>query len=159
MSKITELKKIETKAFFGGLPTDIELAKLREAYPETKMKPGDFFPYKDIENLLDLKWKSGRFRSVTTRWRRVVENETNILINTKPGQFFFALNESEKVAQAKKKISEAGKRARRAYVISSRTDRKALTDEEKASLDHLNGVAAKIHASAQIKRSLPIPEI
>ena len=157
--KLVKQQEEESKLFFGGLPTDIEMAKLREAYPESKMSSGDFFPYSDIEKLIELEWKSTRFRSVTNRWRRVVEGETNIFIHPDPGKGFKVLTEPEKLALSGKKFGSAGKIARRSFVIGSRVDRKALSENELTALDHLASGAAKIHAAAQIKRQLELPKI
>jgi len=152
-------KDEDASLFFGGLPTDIELKKLRDAYPESQMKPGDFFSYPEIEKLLDLKWKSSRFGTVTGRWRRVVESETNIFIETDPGKGFKVLSEAEKVALSGKQIRKAGKRFRRSFVIGSRTDRKALKEKDLEKLDHNLGITAKVYAVMQIKTRLALPEI
>ena len=142
----------EVKMFFGGLPTDIEVAKLREAYPEADMEPGDFFPYSDIGKLLGLDWRESRFRTVTLRWRRIVQKETNIVLEPVPGVGIKMLTEAEKIVKAGKKIRSAGAAAKEAFDIGSRVDRKPL-------LDHLLGTAAKMHSAAQIKRKLQLPEM
>ena len=149
----------EGNLFFGGLPTNIELAKLREAYPEGDLKVGDFIPYHEVEKLLGLTWDSSRFKTVTNRWRRVIENETNIFIHPDPGKGFIILSEPEKLSLSGKQIKSAGKKARRSFVINSRVNRKELTDNQKALSDHLSGVAAKMHASSQIKKRLELPQL
>jgi hypothetical protein len=149
----------ENTLFFGGLPTDIELAKLKEAYPATELKVGKIIPYAELEQLLGLDWTSNRFRTVTNRWRRVVEADTNIFIHPDPGYGFKILTESEKLDLSTKKIRTASHAARRAFVVNTRIDRKQLTDDEKAMADHVTQTAAKINASAQLKQRLEMPKL
>jgi len=163
MSKLTKIQKDDEKSgriYFGGLPTDIDLDKLRTQYPEVNMKPGDVMTYEEIEKLLDLSWDSSRFRTVTGRWRRFVEKETNIVIDVVKGKKRFkVLSESEKVELTRKHLRKAGKSARRSYVINSRTDRKRVTEEERKILDHMQQSAAKVHAAAQLKQPVALPEL
>jgi len=149
----------DDKLYFGGLPTDIELNKLKDAYPVNVLTVGHFIPYGEIEMLLGIAWRESRFKTVTNRWRRVVESETNIFLNPDPGEGFRVLSDAEKLALSGKKIGTAGKCARRAFVINSRIDRKQLTDEEKAVSDHFTGVSAKIHAASQIKNQIELPKM
>ena len=164
---LVEKAKIENDAdatlFFGGLPTNIELAKLREAYPEKDMKVGDVILYAEIEKIIGVKRGEARYRSITNRWRRVVESETNLVI--RPGRFidaqyancFVVLSENQKVEYQREELRRSGRAARRSYVIGSRVDRKGLDDNYLAILDHSLKCAAQIHSAAQIRKNIALP--
>lgn len=145
--------------YFGGVPTDIDVKKLRERYEDVTLTPGTLIPYDEVAELLQLPKNNLRFRTVTNRWRRIVENETNIIIGTLPGEAFKVLNESEKVDLSGSKLRSSGRYARRSYVVGSRVDRKALTDDEVRSLDHKLSVSAKVLAAAQLRQNITLPQL
>lgn len=137
--------------FFGGLPTEPDVKKLREMFPESEMKPGKTITYEDVSVIINAPYGSSRFMGVTTQWRKIVEKETNIIIGTKPGEAFVVLSESEKVGLSGDQLRKAGRRARRAWVVSQRIERASLTEEERRRLDHHQGVASNVIASAQLR--------
>lgn len=148
----------DKQLYFGGLPTEPDIKKLREVFPESEMKPGKAIAYEEVSAIIKVPYGSSRFQAVTNQWRKVVEKETNIIIGTKPGEAFVVLSESEKVGLSGDQLRKAGRRARRAWVVSQRIERTALTEEERRRLDHHQGVASNVIASAQLrngKRQLP----
>ena len=139
--------------FFGGIPTDVDVGKLREKYPETDMQYGDVFPYKDVCDLLGLMKEQHRFRTVTWRWRKIIEVETNHIIGADVDmKSFKVLTETEKAELARRKLRSAGNAARRSYVITARVDRKELTAEQCAQLDQTVITSAKMLTAGQMKK-------
>jgi hypothetical protein len=145
--------------FFGGLPTGMDVKRLRERWPDAKMQPGDRMLYSDVEEIIGAKYRSTRFKSVTDQWRKVVERESNIIIGTEAATAFVVLNESEKLDMSGQKLRMAGRAARRSWVVGSRIDRKQLSCEEARRLDHNVSVTAKIISSTQIRKPQIIPEM
>lgn len=137
--------------FFGGLPTEPDVKRLRESFPPDAMRPGQIITYEEVSEIIASPYPSSRFDCVTGRWKRNLEKETNIILGTKPGEAFVVLSEPEKVELAGRRLREGGRKARRAWVVAQRTDRAALSQEQIKALDHQIGVSSKIIASAQLR--------
>ena len=139
--------------FFGGLPTEPDVKKLRAEFPDNELRPGKTISYEDVERVIGVSYGQPRFATVTNQWRKMVEKETNIIIGTKPGEAFVVLSEPEKVGLSGEQLRKAGKRARRAWVIAQRVDRVALSEEERRRLDHHAAVSSGVLAAAQLRDS------
>ncbi len=147
------------KLFFGGLPTEPEVNRIRSAYPDAELTVGQVIPYDNIAAIIGAAYKSNRFRSITNVWRKKVEKETNKIIGTEPGVGFVVLSESQKVNLSGSKLRSAARFARRSYMVASRTDVKQLSEEEARRLTHQINVTAKIIASAQLKTKKQLPDM
>lgn len=145
--------------FFCGIPTDSEIKKLSEMWPESEMKQGDKYTYEDVEIIIGCGKKSSRFFVVTTRWRKIVEEKTGHVIGVDKGEGFKILTESEKLELSRQKLKESGRRARRSIKVLSITNRKQLSESEKADYDHQQLVGAKVVASAQLRRKVGLPAV
>lgn len=147
------------KSFVGGVPTDLDIKKLRDEYPIENMKYGDVIPYSDVEELLQVKKRSYRFQTVTNRWRKTILRETNIIIGTVPSIGFKILNDSEKVNLSGDKLKRAAKSMRTSMIVASKVIIKNITQEEKQRLNWFTDKCAKAHATLQIKSNLELPSI
>jgi hypothetical protein len=152
---------MEGKLFFGGIPTDIEVKALREAYPNDYLKPGMLIDYGDIEKIIGCTRDSNRWRTITDRWRNVVERETGIIIAPDPlkSGAWKVLLEGEKVSLSSGKLRTAGRMARRSYVVASRVDVKQLTDQERTEYDHSVRRSVALLEAARLKAKAVLPEI
>ncbi len=65
-------KSERAKLYFGGLPTEMDVRRLRDAFTP---KVGTGVTYEEIENVIGARYKSGRFDSVTSAWRRGLMRE------------------------------------------------------------------------------------
>jgi len=150
----------EKKAlFFGGVPTDIEVKKLRDTYNEIEMQPGDTFPYDDVSEIIGEPYGSNRFQSITTRWRKIVEANTGKIIGCDEGKSFKVLTEAEKLDLSRLKLKTSGKLGRRSIVVLSRIDKKQLSDAERTVYDHQAKTSANIIAAAQLRRKIELPTL
>ena len=140
-----------SKSYFGGVPTDVDVKKIREEYPESEMKPGQIIPYGEIEKLLNEKKWSNRFKGVTNRWRKLVEHETGMVVGTEAGQGFKILQEAEKVDLSGTKLRSAARLAKRSYQVASRVIANKLTEEERLRLDFYTTKSSKVIAASQVR--------
>ena len=145
--------------YFGGVPMEPDVRKLREQYPEGRMKPGQVMSYDEVEAVLKVPKDSGRFYGVTNKWRKIVEEETGIILGVERGEGFKVLAEGEKVDLSGNKLRMAARAARRSYLIASRVDIKKLTDDDKARLDHYIVNSSKTLAAMQIKSTKLLPDL
>ena len=141
-----------TKLFFGGIPTDIDVKRLRESWPENDMKPGDKFSYTAIETVLNESRQSNRFRTITNRWRRVVEHATGTIIGPDNGEGLKVLSETEKLELSRSKLRTSARMGRRSLTVLARTDRRALSEADQAAYDHQQKVSANTIAAANLRQ-------
>lgn len=148
-----------TKAsnYFGGIPTDLDIKRLRDKFPETEMKEGSIFNYNDIENILNCRRDSNRYKTVTSRWRRMLLSDYGIIVGCEKSIGFKVLNDSEKLDLSGSKIRYAERSMKRSVIVSSKVNRGKLTDEEKNRLDMYSDRASKCLAVLQIKSIATLP--
>lgn len=152
------------KLFFGGLPTDPEIKRLMDAFPESEMKVGDKFSYDRVSEVISAPYGSNRFRTITNRWRNIVEKRCGLFIGIPPdmaGEGFRVLSEQEKLELACRKHGTVVTGIRRTSILIASTDRSALaSDEDKKFYDLLHGRNAAMIASAQIRnKTKMLPEV
>jgi hypothetical protein len=145
----------ETKSFFAGVPTDIEIRRLRDAYPDESLVAGETIPYADIANIIAAPYRSHRFCAVTDRWRRIIEHETGKIIGTVPGEAFKILHENEKVDLANDKLRYSQRATRRSLVVASMVNVKSLTEQERKEYDHAVNHARMLIGVVKSRVALP----
>jgi hypothetical protein len=145
--------------YFGGVPTDLDVKKIREVYPEHQMRIGQVIPYSQIVAIIGANYGTSRFFSVTNAWRKKVESETSIILSAQEGTHFRVLSETEKVDLSASKLVSAAKHARRSFVIANRIDVKQISQEDKQRLDHQVNVSSKIIASSKLRKAPELPQI
>lgn len=140
-----------SKMFYGGVPQDPDVRKLRESYPESRLEQGQIIPYSEVESILQERQNTNRYRSVTNKWRKQVEEETGVMIGVERGEGFKVLQENEKLDLSSSKLRTAKRASRRAYEVGSLVEPSRLTEDEKKKLDFNTNKAAKIMALAQVR--------
>lgn len=140
-----------SKAFLGGVPTDVDIKRIQESYPGHQLVPGTIIPYHEIESLLQEKRWSNRFKGVTNRWRKMVEEETGHVIGTTPGEGFKVLEDAEKVDMSGSKLRSAARYAKRSYTVASRVIASNLSEEDRYRLDFNITKSSKVIAASQIR--------
>jgi hypothetical protein len=101
---------MERLSFFGGVPTDPDIKRLRDHFPDSQMQEGAQFPYADVEEVLGVDRKSNRFRTVTTRWRKIVEDESGFIIGADPdAEAYKGLDRSRKSGPCRLEVQINGK--------------------------------------------------
>ncbi len=150
---------MEASIYFGGLPTDFEIKKLQETYPPTGMKKGQVILYEEIEDLLSLARQNGRFRTVTNRWRKKVEDEHGIILAPQRAEGFRVCDEGEKLGLATNKLKTAGRMARRSYKIAGRVAVGELSIDQRQVYDHLVKRSAAVLQASKLRPSAALPEV
>ncbi|CUW38817.1 protein of unknown function [Magnetospirillum sp. XM-1] len=146
--------------FFGGVPTDPDVRAIREAYPEADLPVGMVIPYHDVAGLLGVSVNSKRFRTVTWRWRRRVEAETDsLVIGVEKGVGFKVLSASEKLDASVAKLGSAVKAARRSYSLSGRVSVTEISQEERDRLMWVQRNSAALISTANTRSKTALPSI
>jgi hypothetical protein len=164
MGDITAIKKAENESdevgtlFFGGLPTDIELQRLEEAYPVSEMQIGQEISYSQVEKIINLDWKSARFRSVTCRWMKKIRNSTGMVLKRMRGEYAFkVLSENEKVDESVQRQIEGKNKFLKSFKLLSCTNKQSLDDDHKAIYHFNMEKLGKVNAAIQIKKNIALP--
>jgi len=148
------------QVFYGGVPTDLELRKLRDAYPEADMRPGTVIKYSEIETLIEVKNGTSRWASVTNRWRRTVERETRrLIIGVKRGVGFKILDATEQLELCEGKMNSGVRAFKRGLRVSVFVDPAELSDSERARLDFAQRKAGAILATARLRAADNLPTL
>lgn len=92
------------KMFFGGVPTGVDVSKLRAAFDGRA--EGTEILHEEVEEVLDLRRAQNRYRTVTDAWRRQREMDDNVRIQ--------ALDDGRgfRIATAQQRIEESVARAK-----------------------------------------------
>jgi hypothetical protein len=144
---------------FGGVPTDPDIRRIRQEHPDHTLTPGTLIRYEDVERLIQTGRDTARFRTVTDKWRRQVEDETgSVVIGTEPGLGFKVLTEAEKLNLGYDKLRSAARSARRSYVVAGRVSVSQLSEEDRERHRVLQQRNAAVISAAQVKSKAQLPE-
>lgn len=147
------------KVFRGGVPTAPDVRKLREMFPDKDLNVGDVLAYDDIAEVVGCAYGTSRFKSITDRWRKLVENESGKIIGVSKGVGFAVLSDSQKLEVSHQKLRTAVRSAGRSLTVAMHIDRSNLTDDERLRLDHQNRINASLLAAAQISPNTELPKL
>jgi len=144
---------------FGGVPTDPDVKRIRERWPDTELKEGDTISYEDVEETIGSARLDTRFQSVTTRWRRLVFKETGKLLECNPNVGFVVASNGEKLNHGQRKLRSAFKAVRRSAEVTETIDRDKLDNEEKGRLDLTRSQQAAFIRSGQLRGKSNLPKL
>ncbi len=75
-----------SKAYFGGMPTDLDVRKLIETFPE--LVEGACVTHDEIEAVIGVDRHSNRYRAITIAWRSKLLRDENMEIGAVNGVGF-----------------------------------------------------------------------
>lgn len=149
----------DSELYFGGLPTEPDVKRIREIYPDSALKVGDLIAYEDMAEALDEEKDSFRFKTITNRWRKLVEKDCGKVIGVEKGIGFKVLSDSQKLDLSGLKLRSATRMARRSYIVAGRVDRRNLSEDERKRLEHHSRCSAQVLAASQLKRTAELPSM
>lgn len=142
------------KARFGGLPTDVDIRSLREAFGVPEV--GASISYADVSACIKTPVGSNRFRTVTQMWRTRLIREHNVYLSARDGAFT-AMSAPERVDHGAFKLRSGVRAMRKAHAVVGATDRSQLTDQQKAQADHVIHIAATTIQAARLQSKSKAP--
>lgn len=142
--------------FFAGLPTDIDIRALTEAFgvPEE----GDSISYDEIANTIKVPVGSNRYHTVVGQWRKRLQREHNIYMKAGDGRYE-VLDPAGRVDLGASKLRTGARMFRKAHVVVESTDRKRLTPQQRARADHIQMTTATAIQSARLASKKPTAEL
>lgn len=141
-----------------GLPTGIDVKRLRERYPDNQLLPGVAIQYADIYPIIGVKEDNGRFRSVTNAWRKAIMSESGIILRAQDKKFVVCDN-VEKAQLAVDKSKMAARATRRSAIIGKLVDRKALSEDQLKRFDFSQRFNASVMALQSVRSQAELPTL
>ena len=124
---------VMTNVFMGGVPTDIDVEKIRKAViPE----PGVLVPYSVLAAVTELDPKSCRFTTVVRAWRNELRREKNLLTEGVRNEGIMVLAPNRRVDHVGRGTRKGVRALQRARAVAVRTERDGLAPERIRALDH-----------------------
>lgn len=149
----------ESKLFVGGVPTDPDVRKLREAFGVPN--EGTLLAWVEIERVIGEKKGTSRFNTVVGAYRRAMKREHNAVFEAVPGKGLLHLPPNERVEFGIRNRQFGIRKTFRAVSVIATTDRKRLTPENGRVADHNDRFAAamRLTVATQAKElNLPKPK-
>lgn len=144
--------KSEGAVFFGGIPTDIEVAKLEEAFGTPD--EGVVLNYEDIDGVLGMSRDEARWRSVVGAWRKKLLREKNLTSRGVRNEGILFHNASQRVDHLKGRARQEVRRLVETNRLADTTPTKDLEMHERRSLDGVSRLtAAMIHVGRQEEKA------
>ena len=139
---MAEPKKVESKIYKGGVPTDTDVRMIRDMWPDETLD-GHIATKEEVAELIGAPVRSYRFGTVTSRWRRFVEEDTGKIIGLKQGKFY-VLSDTDKVDLTCSKQRTSIKAMVRSAQVSSRVDRRRISAMDKKRIEHAEMVSSRV---------------
>ncbi len=121
-----------TKTFFRGVPTEVDVRRLENAFglPDEDT----LIEYATIEQVLQLARESNRFVTVVRAWRDKLYSHYNLLMVAVRGQGLKAATPNMRVTVASQKQRQGRKLIMRGAHIAAKTDASRLSDTKSREL-------------------------
>lgn len=144
-----------TRPFIGGLPTDIDVKRLLEAFPS--ISPGFVITYTEVSLVIGVTHGSTRFRTVTNAWRKRLLRVDNFVLEAIAGQGFRRRTELERSQKDRSGWRRDQNRAARKVRDMTRVDTVEFDERERKSHDHAKHVlqAHIEHTSTTVRQLAP----
>lgn len=142
--------------FKNGLPTDIDIRALIDAYGAPT--EGTSIPYEDVSKLIKSSTRTPRWVTVTNRWRKRLIKEHNVYLLARDGAFT-VMDPASRVDHGAQHYRSAARHHRKCYTVIGTTDQTRLSAEQKALATHLQHSAATAYQAARISSKRPLPQL
>lgn len=145
---------------FGGVPTDIEIKKIRDKWPDADLTPGQEIACEDVGAEIGHAVASCRFQTVTARWRRLVERgPAGVVIGRRHG-VFVVLKDGQVVDSNESDLRSAIRKTRRVVLRGGKVDVAKLSeDEQKRHALHVSLTAKLLSAASIRKNETALPKL
>lgn len=156
-NKLSEGVMKKSQMYFGGVPTDLDVEKLKTKFGVPA--PGTAISYQAIAECLGISRNEFRWHSVVGAWRRHLDRQFNVILKAVKNDGFVALDPSGRVDYSGRKYKGGLRQVVRAATVAARTDRGSLSPEEVRVCDHIQNTGASLRlAAATAARSLKYEE-
>lgn len=95
----------------------------------TLLPNGDVIAHEEIERLLKMQRRSGRYQTVTRKWRDIAFHEQHVFLDglSAQGKGFKVLTPDEMIRFAHKRVRQVGRKLKQAIAVAALPDPSELT--------------------------------
>lgn len=139
----------------NGVPYAPDIRKLDEAFPAPDEDA--IIRHAELEALIKVPAKTGRYYGIVNTWRKRLRNERNIDSEWLHGIGLKILNPADRLKESERNIKQGIRHTGRAFRRLATVPRERLDSVGQARYDHAIGVAAKLtQAGKDAQRELAI---
>ena len=135
-----------TSILSSGIPSSPDVYKLLARF---KLQPGVDIPHEEVEACIGVARGTSRYRSVTTAWRRRVEREQNLFVDSTPSKGFRVLLPTERVSHCMGKVASGARIVRKSGARAAMIPPDTLSDADRGKAMHMVKLAAQIDADVK----------
>lgn len=140
--------------------TDSEIKRIEQVIPAEILLPGKTIIHGELEGILGLTRDQSRYRSVTGRWRRLLQEQHGIVLKAVQGEGYRVLTEAEKVGKATGQIEGIGRAIIRTGKTLQTVDVSKLSGLDRSAYGHQTKRLAILTSSVDQKRfKAPLPTL
>lgn len=144
------------KPFFAGLPTEIDVRALVEAFGVPA--DGDVIRYDAVADVIKCPVKSSRWKTVTDAWRRKLWKLHNVVMRAGDGQFA-VMPPDARVDHGGDRLRRGFRQFSKAHSVVASTDLSGLSDEMRAQADHVKNITTTAIQAARAEARRVKPRI
>lgn len=133
----------QAKPFLGAVPYQLDAQKLDEIFPPAELPEGKTISHEELERILGITAKTGRYYGVIDSWRAKLKNKMGIHVEWQPGRGLKVLNPAELLDHTEGQARTKGKQYARKLGAFRFVPRERLDATGQARLDHCVVLAAK----------------
>lgn len=137
----------------NGVPYDVHLRPLREAFPTESISPGRVFSHEEIERAVntmgDCGKNTGRYQRIVKCWRSELRDAGH-LTKAISGVGIEVLRASDAIAETDKKMESGFRRVSQAGSDAVRIDRTELNESERVYADEMVKRAAMVEGTRRL---------
>jgi hypothetical protein len=138
-----------SKMYFGGVPTEPDVRRLLNKYGCPQQ--GQVMNYEEVATVIGIRKQDSRFKTVTNAWRKAIYSSYNIVIGTRPGVGFVALQEPERLDYGSRKFRHGIRQIKRSHGVISGCDEMKLTPEQRGHKQHDEMVSAHLILAGRLE--------
>jgi hypothetical protein len=145
-------KAPKTAVFSGGIPIDPDVEKLKERFGIPQ--EGVTIRWSEIEAVIDTPYRSHRFNSVVSKWRKKLRFESNVIMKAINGIGLQAADPESRVVLTNRKGKSAVKMIVDAEDIARTTDSTRLSEDSRKINDHFIRSCSRLQLAVADSRKL-----
>ncbi len=135
-----------------GLPTKPDVDLLLRTWPTPEV--GNRYEYDTVERLLGVKFRSPRFKTITTQWRKRLL-ESGIVVECETAKAFYVASTREISAATYGTLKSIGRKARKHRIKLSTT--KPVDETERGIVEHQGRLMLNVERDARKSRMSLVP--
>lgn len=135
-----------------------DVAKIMSVYSPEEMKLGDTIPYTEIYRIIQTNSPT-RMRTVTNKWRQVLEAEYGIILQVFANDGFQVAPHKDRVDLAQHHQEKSRRQRRKSATKLEKTDYTKLNDTDRLRFDRINRVNSAVELAERNREFKAKPKL